>query len=257
MHRRRPGRSILGWVVNLSLLRKRILIIFSEPTLCKPRFPHAVLTDQRRSNQRSNKQSPKCPRWQHLSRRDDRRRRQCHRRGHLKGWVLETKNRVCRPVYIHLGESKIFSPGSYLKQAALKLRDDFDSDVPKTVDELCSLPGVGPKMSFLTLQIAWGLNHGIGVDVHIHRITNLLGWHKPPTKNPEQTRCVLIAGCRGLWMKEFDVLGLTSSPGFPKIFTMRSTTSSLALVRSSVSQSVHVAMSANSAQRAYVQVQGR
>jgi len=76
----------------------------------------------------------------------------------------------------------------YLKKAALKLRDEFDSDLPKTVDELCSLPGVGPKMAFLTLQIAWNLNHGIGVDVHVHRITNLLGWHKPPTKNPEQTR---------------------------------------------------------------------
>ncbi|KAF8162738.1 DNA glycosylase [Crassisporium funariophilum] len=76
----------------------------------------------------------------------------------------------------------------YLKQAAVKLRDDFASDVPKTVDELCSLPGVGPKMAFLALQIAWNLNHGIGVDVHVHRITNLLGWHKPPTKTPEQTR---------------------------------------------------------------------
>ncbi|KAI6094823.1 DNA glycosylase [Pisolithus croceorrhizus] len=54
--------------------------------------------------------------------------------------------------------------------------DDFDSDVPKTVDELCSLPGVGPK------------NLGIGVDVHVHRITNRLGWHQRPTKNPEETR---------------------------------------------------------------------
>jgi len=45
-------------------------------------------------------------------------------------------------------------------------------------------------MAFLTLQIAWELNLGIGVDVHIHRITNLLGWHKPLTKNPEQTRFV-------------------------------------------------------------------
>ena len=45
----------------------------------------------------------------------------------------------------------------YLKKTALKLRDDFDSDVPKTVDELCSLPGVGPKMAFLALQTAWGL----------------------------------------------------------------------------------------------------
>ncbi|EMD34305.1 hypothetical protein CERSUDRAFT_117182 [Gelatoporia subvermispora B] len=76
----------------------------------------------------------------------------------------------------------------YIRQAAQRLRDDFDSDVPKTVDELCSLPGVGPKMAFLALQVAWKLNVGIGVDVHVHRITNRLGWHKPPTKTPEETR---------------------------------------------------------------------
>ena len=45
----------------------------------------------------------------------------------------------------------------YLRKAAQMLRDDFDSDVPKTVDELCSLPGVGPKMAFLALQTAWKL----------------------------------------------------------------------------------------------------
>ncbi|EGO21942.1 hypothetical protein SERLADRAFT_475004 [Serpula lacrymans var. lacrymans S7.9] len=76
----------------------------------------------------------------------------------------------------------------YIKQTALRLRDEFDSDVPKTVDELCSLPGVGPKMAFLALQVAWKLNVGIGVDVHVHRITNRLGWHQRPTKNPEETR---------------------------------------------------------------------
>ncbi|KAJ3556462.1 hypothetical protein NM688_g2013 [Phlebia brevispora] len=76
----------------------------------------------------------------------------------------------------------------YIKQAAQKLHDEFDSEVPKTVDELCSLPGVGPKMAFLALQVAWNINVGIGVDVHVHRITNRLGWHKPPTKNPEETR---------------------------------------------------------------------
>ncbi|KAI0081405.1 DNA glycosylase [Panus rudis PR-1116 ss-1] len=76
----------------------------------------------------------------------------------------------------------------YIKQTARKLKNEFDSDVPKTVDELCSLPGVGPKMAFLALQVAWNINVGIGVDVHVHRITNRLGWHKPPTKTPEETR---------------------------------------------------------------------
>ena len=33
-------------------------------------------------------------------------------------------------------------------------------------------------------------NAGIGVDVHVHRITNRLGWLNPATKAPEETRCV-------------------------------------------------------------------
>lgn len=54
-----------------------------------------------------------------------------------------------------------------------------------------SLPGVGPKMAYLTMSAAWGKDLGIGVDVHVHRITNLWGWHK--TQTPEQTRKALEA----------------------------------------------------------------
>lgn len=73
----------------------------------------------------------------------------------------------------------------YLKSAARILAADFDGDVPRTVDELCSLPGVGPKMAFLALS-SMGIQVGIGVDTHVHRLTNRLGWHK--TKTPEETR---------------------------------------------------------------------
>ncbi|CAE7141274.1 unnamed protein product [Rhizoctonia solani] len=76
----------------------------------------------------------------------------------------------------------------YIQAAAKILRDKHDSDVPQTIDELCALPGVGPKMAFLVLQVAWNINVGIGVDIHVHRITNRLGWHKPATTTPEQTR---------------------------------------------------------------------
>lgn len=44
-------------------------------------------------------------------------------------------------------------------------------------------------MAYLCLSAAWGRTEGIGVDVHVHRITNLWGWHK--TKNPEETRLAL------------------------------------------------------------------
>lgn len=61
-------------------------------------------------------------------------------------------------------------------------------DIPRTLGGLCKLKGVGPKMAFLALQCAWNLNSGVGVDVHVHRITNRLGWHKPKTTEPERTR---------------------------------------------------------------------
>ena len=41
------------------------------------------------------------------------------------------------------------------------------------------------------MSAAWGRDEGMGVDVHVHRITNLWGWHK--TSTPEQTRAELEA----------------------------------------------------------------
>jgi endonuclease-3 len=77
----------------------------------------------------------------------------------------------------------------YIKQAAELLRDKWNSDIPGTIEGLISLPGVGPKMAYLCMSAAWGRDEGIGVDVHVHRITNLWGWNK--TQQPEQTRAAL------------------------------------------------------------------
>ncbi|GAW05090.1 DNA glycosylase [Lentinula edodes] len=76
----------------------------------------------------------------------------------------------------------------YIQKTAVICRDRYGGDVPKTLGELLELPGVGKKMGYLMLGSGWGLNVGIGVDVHVHRISNRLGWHDPPTKTPEQTR---------------------------------------------------------------------
>lgn len=73
-----------------------------------------------------------------------------------------------------------------IQRVAQILLDQYASDIPDTIEGLTSLPGVGPKMAYLTMSAAWHITVGIGVDVHVHRITNLWGWHS--TKNPEGTR---------------------------------------------------------------------
>lgn len=77
----------------------------------------------------------------------------------------------------------------FLKQTAVVLRDKWNGDIPDSISGLTSLPGVGPKMAHLCMSAAWDVTVGIGVDVHVHRITNLWGWHK--TKTPEETRLAL------------------------------------------------------------------
>uniref|UniRef100_A0A3Q3S5A0 Endonuclease III-like protein 1 n=1 Tax=Mastacembelus armatus TaxID=205130 RepID=A0A3Q3S5A0_9TELE len=68
---------------------------------------------------------------------------------------------------------------------------EFAGDIPKCVEGLVRLPGVGPKMAHLAMDIAWDQVSGIGVDTHVHRISNRLGWLRKPTKNPEETRKAL------------------------------------------------------------------
>lgn len=74
----------------------------------------------------------------------------------------------------------------HIQQTAHILATQYNNDIPSTLDGLLALPGVGPKMAYLCLSAAWGIDAGIGVDVHVHRITNLWGWHQ--TRTPEETR---------------------------------------------------------------------
>ncbi|KAK6332521.1 DNA N-glycosylase and apurinic/apyrimidinic (AP) lyase [Orbilia blumenaviensis] len=78
----------------------------------------------------------------------------------------------------------------YIKKAAVVLRDKFDGDIPTEVEDMMSLDGVGPKMSYLLEQCAWNKSTGIGVDVHVHRIANMFKW-VPQSSEPEVTRVYL------------------------------------------------------------------
>jgi endonuclease-3 len=56
--------------------------------------------------------------------------------------------------------------------------------VPKTLDELTELPGVGRKTANVVLGVAFGAPEGVVVDTHVLRLAQRLGWsrHKTPEK---------------------------------------------------------------------------
>ena len=91
-------------------------------------------------------------------------------------------------------EKLVFPVGFYhdkarhLKELPKVLKEKFGGVLPRTVEELCELPGVGRKTANLTVAVGFGLP-AICVDVHVHRISNRLGLVK--TSTPYETEMAL------------------------------------------------------------------
>ncbi|KAI3934865.1 hypothetical protein MKX01_027990 [Papaver californicum] len=82
---------------------------------------------------------------------------------------------------------------SNLKKVAKICLQKYGGDIPSSLEELLVLPGIGPKMAHLVMNVAWDNVQGICVDTHVHRICNRLGWVSKPdtgqkTATPEGTR---------------------------------------------------------------------
>lgn len=65
-----------------------------------------------------------------------------------------------------------------------QLLEDYNGEVPKNLDELLKLPGVGRKTANCVLLFGYNML-AIPIDTHMHRINNRIGWVK--TKTPEET----------------------------------------------------------------------
>jgi endonuclease-3 len=71
-----------------------------------------------------------------------------------------------------------------IREIARRTAAEFDGELPCDFDVLRSFHGVGPKCANLALGIACGHSR-IGVDVHVHRVTNR--WGVIETRAPEQS----------------------------------------------------------------------
>jgi endonuclease-3 len=85
----------------------------------------------------------------------------------------------------------------HVKAACEALIERFHGRVPGTMEELLTLPGVGRKTANLVLILGFKSLHNICVDIHVHRISNRLGWVQ--TRTPEQTEQALYERVPARW----------------------------------------------------------
>ena len=60
--------------------------------------------------------------------------------------------------------------------AAQKLVSEFGGIVPKTMDELLTIPGVGRKTANIVMYHGHGKNDGVAVDTHVRRLAQRIGF---------------------------------------------------------------------------------
>lgn len=90
----------------------------------------------------------------------------------------------------------IYPVGFYRNKAAQikvicqQLLQNYDGQVPATMEGLLQFKGVGRKTANLVLSLGFNIP-AICVDIHVHRISNRLGW--ATSKTPEQTEHQLMA----------------------------------------------------------------
>ena len=93
-------------------------------------------------------------------------------------------------------EAVVRSTGFYRAKAAnligmaKGLVENHNGKLPRTLDELIALPGVGRKTANVLLGTAFGIASGVVVDTHVKRISRLLGLTE--SDNPEQIERDLI-----------------------------------------------------------------
>ena len=69
---------------------------------------------------------------------------------------------------------------------------DFGGEVPRTMEEMQRLPGVGRKTANVVLNEAFGIVEGIAVDTHVFRIAHKLKLVGPSADTPAKTEEALL-----------------------------------------------------------------
>lgn len=95
----------------------------------------------------------------------------------------------------------------HVKATCEQLLREYDGEVPGTMEELLTLPGVGRKTANLVQIVAHRSAENICVDTHVHRIANRFGWVR--TRTPEQTEHALYEATARRWWSTINLYLVT------------------------------------------------
>ena len=108
-------------------------------------------------------------------------------------------------------EQDIKSTGFYrnkaknLKKCCQLLVEKYNSQVPKTMEELMELPGVARKTANIVLSNAYGVIAGVAVDTHVRRLAQRLGLSGNDDPNKIEKDLMRIVP-KDKWMRTTDLL---------------------------------------------------
>jgi endonuclease-3 len=126
---------------------------------------------------------------------------------------VETIEKLIFPVGFYRTKAK------HVKACCEMLVERFGGVVPGTLEQLVTLPGVGRKTANLVLIIGFRSQQNICVDIHVHRISNRLGWVR--TETPEETEQALYQATANRWWPLINLYMVTwgqnvCRPTFPR-----------------------------------------
>jgi len=92
-----------------------------------------------------------------------------------------------------------------IKKCCRILVEKFNSEVPRTMEEILELPGVARKTANVVLSNAYGVIEGIAVDTHVRRLARRLGLteHKDANKIEIDLMNIVL---KTHWMRITDLL---------------------------------------------------
>jgi endonuclease-3 len=96
---------------------------------------------------------------------------------------------------------------SYIKETAKMITESFGGEIPNTIDELVTFPGVSRKTANVVLQTLYGKAEGIIVDTHIMRVTFRLGFSQHDKKPEKMENDLMQLLPRGKWMDYARLVG--------------------------------------------------